>query len=143
MSPPRKPPSVASFAPELFATLLSGATKTRLIRMPYRFAVRFRMRLYQLRHAMRVEEHPEHRNVHRAFIRIVWGEAARRLIDDPIFGPPEPPVVRSSKRNLHPKDGSTPCIVVVGPQDSDYTDALRSAGIEISVDPKRDPLAGL
>lgn len=140
---PRKHPTVESFSPELFATLLSGATKPRYIHLPYHKAVRFRMRLYQLRNAMRLEDHPEYRNAHRVVARILWGEDARQLVDDPKFGPPFPETLTSSKRVSRPKSYLTPCLVVVGPQDSDYHDALRSAGIEISVNSKNDPLADL
>jgi hypothetical protein len=125
---PRKTP-VSSFGPELMATLLAGATSEKVIPMPYREAVRFRLRLYQLRYAMLQENHPQAQNVRRVFIRVIWHDHVE--------------VVKSSRGVKRPKDRDTPCKVIVAPQDSEYLAALNKAGIQVGVDDTQpDPLLG-
>src|SRR5678816_2029259 len=66
---------VESFGPELLAALLSAATgELRPIRLPYNKAVRFRQRLYQLRHAMRKSNHEKYHLVCRVRITISWSD---------------------------------------------------------------------
>lgn len=110
------------------ATLLAGATQTRIIELPWRAAARFRQRLYMLRQAMGNEKHPQYEDVRRVFIRITW--------------PPSTPVNLNSKRVETPRDPNTPCKVFVGPVDAEYATSLKNAGIELGGSPD-DLLASL
>lgn len=115
---PRKPQRVESFGPEMMAVLLRGATDGIKIELPYHRAIRFRQRLYQLRHAMAVEGHPKYGLVSRVRAAITWDETSIQT-------------VRNSKQVPRPTDRRATVTVEVMPLDHEFTQALRDAGLDL------------
>jgi len=115
---PKPPRPVESFGPGLFAILLKAATTRIEYRMSYRRATNFRMRLHQLRHAMRLSSHEHYGLVSRVRITVRWPEGTPTLKAD---------------RNEVPRDRSTTCEVVLQPNDSEFDDLLAEAGIQLNL----------
>lgn len=116
----KTPRPVESFGPEILAALLKGATDGISVSMPYRTAVRFRLRIHQLREAMRKSAHEKYELCSRVRVSVKW---------------PEETEVTRLGRHFVPSDRSTPCLVLLQPNDTEFAEALRGAGI--------DPLHGL
>ena len=112
---PRPVPRVESFGPGIMAALLEGAKTGLSLDLPYRKAVQFRQRLYQLRAAMRAEGHSEYKLVSRVRVTITWDPATNTVV--------------SSKNVPIPRDRQTLVRVDVAPLDSEFDDALLRAGI--------------
>lgn len=118
-------PLVESFGPELLAALLSAATGSLPpVTLPYNKAVRFRQRLYQLRNAMRKAKHEKYHLVCRVRITIEWDGK-----------------VETMKAGEHyvPVDKRAPCRVTLTPNDSEFSSALKAAGLDTSLG--ADPVA--
>ena len=107
---------VASFGPELMAALLQGAAHDYSIQMPWKIAVRFRQRVYQLRAAMRAEKHEKLDLVSRVRIIVSWPKGTRLT-----------KVAGNSFE--YPHDPNTECTVRIAPADSEFADILNKAGI--------------
>lgn len=121
----RSPTPVESFGPELLAALIAGSKSKFEIALPYSTAVKFRQRIYQLRFAMRMANHPQSSMVSRTRIQITW---------------PEGTETKSNIKKVHwPKDPETPCKLIISPYDSEFADALGKAGIK-TVELQGDPL---
>lgn len=114
-----KPRPVESFGPEILAALLRGATEPLVLPMPYKLGVRFRLRVHQLREAMRCTNHEKYKLCARVRVTIEW----------PLGTPTE-----KSGRHIIPSDRNTMCVVTLKPNDTEFADLLLSAGI--------DPLSG-
>lgn len=119
---PRSKLPIESFGPELMAALLAGSTKEFRFQLPYRNAVQFRRRIHQLRVRMREEKHPQSKLVERARVSILWGKEA---------GFEEPSTRRTSNSNPVPADLNTPALVLIKPYDSEFSEALKRAGVQI------------
>lgn len=108
---------VESFGPELLSALLSGAKEKIEVPLPWKAAVRFRQRIQQLRHSMRATSHSQYPLASQARVSISW--------DDKV-------VTKKSSRGVKwPGDPLTPCIVTIAPADSEFTDVLKAAGVEV------------
>lgn len=116
---PRKPQRVESFGPEMMAVLLKGANDGLKVSMPYHKAIRFRQRLYQLRHAMQVESHPQYHIVARVRATITWDEGVIQTL-------------RNMKQVPRPIDRKAPVTVEVTPLDSEFTSMLKDAGLDLT-----------
>lgn len=123
----RAPKAVESFGPEIMAALVQGATKRIVLQVPYRKAVHFRQRANALRAAMRNTNHTMYSAISQTTITITW--------------PPSTVEEKSSRGVRRPKDPNTPCTLTIAPADSEFTDALTSAGVTI-VPPKPSPDTG-
>jgi len=105
---------VSSFGPELLAILLKGARERVEIPCPdQRYMKYLQMRLQMLRGAMARESHPQYGLVTRA---------------------------RTTRQWDHTVDKDTDCVLIVQPNDAQFSDALRAAGITVS-DATQDLLA--
>lgn len=120
--PPRAkaPRPVESFGPEILSALMRGATEGLEFRTSYATAIRFRLRVHQLRESMRRSGHEKYELVCRVRVSIKW--------------PNETPVTKLGRHNV-PDDRSVECIVTLSPNDSEFSELLQAAGV--------DPLAGL
>ena len=97
---------VTSFGPELMAILLKGAREKVSIPCPdQRFMKHLQMRLQMLRGAMAREKHPQYNLVTRARTTRKWNTALGKDVD---------------------------CVLVVQPNDAQFTDALRAAGVTVT-----------
>lgn len=109
-------PLVESFGPELLAALLKASTGRYVVKLPFNHAVRFRQRLYSLRNAMRIAKHEKYSLVSRVRITIAWDkEAATRKAGD----------------HTVPIDQSEPCEVELMPNDTEFSNALAEAGVQV------------
>ena len=96
---------VTSFGPELMAILLKGAREKVSIPCPdQRFMKHLQMRLQMLRGAMAREKHPQYNLVTRARTTRQWSPLGKDL----------------------------ECVLVVQPNDAQFTDALRAAGVSVT-----------
>ena len=112
-------PLVESFGPELLAALLSAATGSLPpVRLPWNKAIRFRQRLYSLRSAMRKAKHDKYHLVCRVKITISW--------------PQDIPSERTGEHRV-PADKHTICDVTLSPNDSEFSTALKNAGLDTSL----------
>jgi hypothetical protein len=92
--------SVSSFGPELLAALIRGGEKTLAVPMPsFEAAFALRQRLYELRKALRSENHPDCARAYRASIA------------------------------LPTKEGDGSSVLTIRPKDEEFTAALRAVGI--------------
>ena len=129
---PRPPRPVESFGPELMSALMRGALEGGLtLSLPWRDAVRFRLRVHQLREAMRMAKHDKYPLVARVRVSINV--------------PPNVELVPQGS-NYIPRDRSTLCEVVLRPNDSEFSSALHQAGIDVnrelsSPSPSTSPVA--
>lgn len=128
MSKPRPPKPIESFGPELFRALIEGAKRRVEFELPYRKAIHFRQRANQLRNEMRKQGHEQANVVSQAKIAISWPDSAM--------------VNRSSRNVRHPSDPNTPCTVTIAPADSEFTDVLKTAGIEVPTLTPTEPTPG-
>lgn len=117
MTSKRSPRPVESFGPEIFQALIEGAKRKITLELPYRKAVYFRLRANQLRNQMRLLSHPQYSVVSQTRITIAW--------------PPSTPVRQTSKRVSIPLDVETPCTLTIAPSDSEFTEALARAGVNV------------
>lgn len=125
--PKRPPKPVESFGPELFQALVDGSKREIILKLPYDQAVRFRLRINQLREAMRQVEHPKYLAVSQARITIKW--------------PPDTATRKYPGGNLWPVNKKVLCDVIVSPNDFEFRSALQSAGVTIQDTPSTIPQA--
>lgn len=122
--------TVDSFGPELLVALLRGSKSRFEIPLPsYRMAVRFQLRMNQLRKAMRETNHPMSTMVSRASISIQW--------------PMNTTMIRRTNGVRTPTDKNIPATIVIQPHDLEFNASLLAAGVapaELHEDPL-DPLA--
>lgn len=118
-SRPKTPRPVESFGPELLAALLKGATEGLEFTTSYATAVRFRLRTHQLRESMRKSGHEQYNLIARVRVSVRW--------------PDETPVSKLGRHNV-PNDRNTQVIVSLSPNDSEFGDMLRGAGVEMGMD---------
>ena len=121
--PPRKPTTpapaprpVSSFGPELFAALIHGAKTQLVLRMPWKKAIRLRLRAQQLREAMRLADHPQYALVSLAQIGIELDPGTSFDL---------------SGRNKIPHDRSVEVTFTISPKDSEFAELLQAAGVQI------------
>ncbi len=113
----RRPPRpIESYGPELMAALLKGAVDTFTMEMPFQRAVRFRQRIYQLRFAMESQGHPKYNLVSRVRTTIRWPEGTELVPCGHYFSP---------------KDRTVTCQITISPNDSEFADDLRKAGVTV------------
>lgn len=112
---PRPPRPVESFGPEILSALLKGATTPTELEMSYKMGVRFRLRIHQLREAMRRANHEKYPLVARVRVTIEW---------------PDGTPTEKSGRWIVPVDRSTKCKVTLKPNDAEFASFLTAAGIE-------------
>lgn len=113
----KKPRLVESFGPELMKTLLEGAKKKVEIRLPYRDAVRLRLRLNQLRVAMRTHNHPHKNMVEQVNLRITYDD------DTPL---------ESTNYGMVPVNRLAISTLIAEPADSEFSKILREAGMIVA-----------
>ena len=115
----KTPRLVESFGPELLAAILKGATAPFTLEMSYKFGVRFRQRIHQLREAMRVAKHEKYSLVARTRVSIEWPDGCQ---------------VIKTGRHVVPVDRNVKCKVTIQPNDTEFGDILIAAGIELGGD---------
>lgn len=123
---PRPPTPIESFGSELFHALIQGSQQRfELPAIPYREAVKFRHRCHQLRHRMRLDGHPLAAVAAKTRLSIEWDHSKI----DTLF---------NKKRVAYPRDANAPVTLVIEPHDSEFRDALKAAGIDVTrrIDPK-------
>jgi hypothetical protein len=117
MTTPRPKTPIDSFGAEVFNALVEGSKRRIELRMPYRDAVRLRLRIHRLRAQMRVEGHPLYGLVLKAELRIEL---------------PPNTSTKVSSRGVHtPTDKATAVSLVISPRDSDFVDVLSKAGVKV------------
>lgn len=118
---PKRTYPVDSFGPELLSALREGGRRTIRIPLPHwRQGVHMQMRLQQLRQALRRESHPLMSVTNRARTKLLFGEKAGL---EPID------TITNSRGVVRPANPMSPCVLIVEPSDSEFADALASAGI--------------
>lgn len=118
--PTRTP--VGSFGAELFQTLIKAARERVELPFPsWSLGLRFQQRIHMLRAAMAREGHDQYLLVSRVRTSLLWGAKA---------GYAEVPN-RRVKNTTIPADKLTPALLVLQPQDAEFTSIVRSAGIEV------------
>ena len=115
---PQRP--VTSFGPEILSALLQGATGQLKLSMSYKTGVRFRLRIHQLREAMRNTGHEKYELCARVRVSIAW---------------PDGTPTEKQGRHVIPIDRNTLCTVTLQPNDTEFAGILRDAGV--------DPLLGV
>lgn len=123
-----------SFSPDLLAALLKGALEEVRLPMPYHKAVLFRRRLYTLRKTMNNMKHEKYPMVAKCEVRILWGQKVG-------LEAPKQPDLYNIRGVPRPADTNTPCIVILRPHDSEFTEILNKAGIKSDLED--DPLKGI
>lgn len=99
----------SSFGPELLALLKKGSTEVVTLSFSLgKDAIRLRHRIHQLRAAMRRDHHPDWQQVYRAQV----------VLEGPHVKPGVP-------------DPNKPQKLIVSPRDSEYTQVLKDAGVEV------------
>lgn len=119
----RAPKGVESFGPEIFEALIEGSKREIILELPYKKAVAFRQRMNSLRAAMRESGHEKSKIVAQTTIRILWGKDAGYDNDTA--------EKRSSQNVRAPISKMTPSKLVISPADSEFSEALRKAGVTI------------
>lgn len=122
--------SIESFGPELLAALVKGSREPVTVKVPYRTAIALTQRLNKLRYIMQHKGHSLYSIVARVKITTAWGERA---------GLPPADEVRSRKNVARPVDPEAPSVLTLSPHDSEFTDALRAAGVA-PVELRDDPI---
>jgi hypothetical protein len=125
--PPSQHKPVVSFGNELLQVLIK-ASKERVElnftteRGGFASATSFRQRIYGLRTAMRKHNHEHYDLVSGVKALIRW--------------PPDTPTTKVGRGNIVPKDPKCPVTLIIGPQDLEFAEVIRDAGI---VDPFINP----
>lgn len=117
MSTPRKPP-IESFGPELFNTLIEGSKRKIVVETSYTTAVKFRMRIHQLRNRMREENHPLYRVAAKTKLSIQWDEVTTNT-------------VRGKRGLKYPSDRRTKVKLIIEPHDNEFSDLLAAQGVNV------------
>jgi hypothetical protein len=86
--------------------------------------------VHQLRARLRELSHPEYPIAARTKVQLLWGLKARH---------PIVPETHNQNGVSRPTDPDAPAVLILSPRDSEFTDALRRAGIE--TDLQHDPLS--
>lgn len=113
----RPPKPVESFGPELFQALVEGSKREVKFNLPYDKAIRFRLRVNQLREAMRKSNHSQYTAVSQARITIKW--------------PEDTPTKKYPGGSIWPVNRQVMCEVYIKPNDSEFRDVLKSAGVSV------------
>jgi hypothetical protein len=104
---------VASFGPEMMAALKKGAVETVTLKFPnLKAATFFHHRIHTLRAAMREENHPDAELVARARAMKVWGAKLGKDYETDF-------------------KGEKACHVVIQPNDAQFADVMKEAGVEV------------
>lgn len=121
MTAPKTKYPIASFGPELMALLIKGSQEKVVLTFEgehgRRKAKHLQLRIQTLRARMREERHPDYRITMRAKVSVMWGE-------------------RAVKENA-PVDwkedemGYRGALLVVRPHDSEFSDAIAKAGVNV------------
>ena len=122
MTNPRAPKTVESFGPEIFEALITGSQREIVLELPYKKAVMFRQRANSLRAAMQKSNHPQYKIVAQTTLRIIWGLEA---------GYAEIPERRNTQNVRSPANRIAPAKFIISPADSEFSEALRKAGVTI------------
>jgi hypothetical protein len=107
---------IESYGAEMFNALIEGSRKTFHVTLPYRDAVKFRLRCYQLRNRMLTENHELYPVAAKTKISLSWDET-------------KIPTKLGYRNSKTPIDSKAPVTLTIGPQDSEYADALKAAGL--------------
>lgn len=104
---------VSSFGPEIMAALVKGSKERIVLQFPNQAAaITFQHRIHTLRSSMRKEDHPACELVSRARASRVYGKKlGPEYADDP--------------------DGKRACHLVIQPNDLQFADVVKAAGVEI------------
>lgn len=125
----RTPTPIESFGPELFNALIQGSKQRfEISSIPYRDAVKFRHRCHQLRHRMRLDQHPLATVAAKTRISIEWDTN-------------EVETLYNRRRVPYPKSPDSKVSLIIEPHDSEFRNALKAAGLD--VDHRIDPEAGM
>lgn len=117
---------VSSFGPELYSLLIKASRERVEVPFPtWKLGLRCQQRIHMLRAAMQREGHPQYIIVSRVRTSLLWGEKA---------GYPAVPS-RKHRNSLLPFDRSVPAKLVLMPQDSEFNEIIKNAGIEIDILP--------
>lgn len=122
---PKPPRPVESFGGEILAALLKGATDGFKVQTDYSTAIRFRLRVHQLREAMRKSGHDKYSLVARVRVTI-----------EPV-DPNEP--VDLQGRHKVPKNRSAKYWLQLRPNDTEFGDILKNAGVDIELGSEESP----
>lgn len=114
-SRPKTPRPVESFGPEILSALMKGATDGLTLEMPFKLAVRFRLRIHQMRESMRRSGHEKYNLVARVRVQIAW--------------PEDTPVSKQGRHSV-PVDRNVKCKVTLRPNDTEFADLLQKAGVD-------------
>lgn len=118
--PTRTP--VASFGNELFSLLIEASRRRVEVPFPtWSLGVRCQQRIHMLRASMQREEHEKYLIVSKVRTSLLWGLKA---------GLPEAPS-RRIKNTIIPVDKLTPAKLILQPQDSEFNEIIRKAGIKV------------
>lgn len=117
MSSPRKPP-IESFGPELFNTLIEGSKRKIEVETTYTIAVKFRLRIHQLRNRMREESHPLYRVAAKTKLSIQWDEIAVNT-------------VRGRRGLKYPSDRRSLVKLIIEPHDNEFSELLKAQGVDV------------
>lgn len=116
---------VASFGPELLAALVTGARRPITIPLKtHREVAWLQQRIHMLRGAMGREKHPQYSLVQRARTSRMWDE---------------PEGTPRSKTGT-PSPHATNFRLIIQPNDIQFADAFKAAGIEVNEEAMRDVL---
>lgn len=117
---PRPAAPIESFGAELFNALIQGSQKRfEIPNISYREAVKFRHRCHMLRNRMRIDNHALASVASKTKLTIQWDHSKIETL--------------FSKKNVaYPKDPDARVTLVIEPFDSEFRDALKAAGIDVS-----------
>lgn len=124
----KTPRPVESFGPEILAALIKGATEPVRMTLSYKVGTRLRMRIHQLREAMRKSGHEKYNLVARVVVTVRW--------------PSDTPTEKQGRYNV-PIDRNTKCEVKLQANDLEFADELRAAGVDIGLGADLEPTATL
>lgn len=111
------PTRVNAFSPAIYALLLKGSQQRVEVKLPYRDAIRLRLRLYSLRTIMRKENH-QHLGI------VMKSKIMLRFADDVELR-------KNTRTKEHvPINKDVQCTLIVQPADDEFEAALREAGID-------------
>lgn len=114
----KAPRPIESFGPEILAALLRGANEGLEFETSYATAVRFRLRIHQLREAMRKGGHEKYSLVARVRVSVKWRD--------------DEPVEKQGQHNV-PINRDAKVLVSLRPNDEEFGSMLKSAGVSIEL----------
>lgn len=114
----KAPRPIESFGPEILAALLRGANEGLEFSAPYSTAVRFRLRIHQLREAMRKSGHEKYSLVARVRVSVKWSD--------------DEPIEKQGQHNV-PTNRAAKVLVSLRPNDEEFGSLLKSAGVDMDL----------